>query len=303
MEPTEWLPQPSVATLQDLSSGAYHSNFLMTGTDQRLVLRVNLSSQWGLTARQQLAREFSALQDVSSSGRTPSPVALVVEEIPFIVETFVPGTPFTYRDASIKMAAAAFAACHAVVPRHSLGPVPVGDPMTDLVHGGFSWLDKVDGAERFRVTEGLLRRFGATIRKPIKQSANVIIHTDLIHANLLIGNSACAILDWEGARFGPAEWDLAYFISPVTTRWADGFQELTPSQSELLLREYSLAAECDLDSIRDRVNSFMPLVVFRALCWCLGYAASPDLSDAERYLVERFTDSRFVDDLLRRFHE
>jgi aminoglycoside phosphotransferase (APT) family kinase protein len=265
------------------------------------VIRVNRSSQWGLTSEDQLRREYAVLERVGGTGHTPVPFAMIGGETPFLVESFVPGRKFSYSTAGLRFAAIAIADVHATPVSNAPPTLGPGDARTDLIEDGEGWLAMVPRSGRPGVSRKLLSDFASTIHVPTMVHPESIIHTDLIHGNMLLTSTDCKIVDWEGARLGPIAWDLAYFLSPVTTRWATGFRELKEVQAALFLEEYARRRALPIDLLRREVAAFMPLVVFRALSWCLGYEASTVLTELDQAAVGRFTQPTFVEHVIRGF--
>ncbi|MGD0045144.1 MAG: aminoglycoside phosphotransferase family protein, partial [Isosphaeraceae bacterium] len=203
-------------------------------------MRLSRTSQWGLSSHEQLAREFATLRDVESSGVTPCALDLVPGDPPMLIETYIDGQPFLY-GLRLRDAARAIAAVHRSLPRHALPHLPMAPPQRFLVEDGLRWVARAEAQGFTPVTVRLLLRAAESLCEATAMSADplVIVHTDLIGTNLLVTDTGCAILDWEGARLGPAAWDLAYFLSPVTLRWASA------GAGQLSVGEKQAFAICD----------------------------------------------------------
>lgn len=301
MAPRPWLPDPSCVRLETLSSGAYHDNYRLTCGAQRSVVRVNRLSQWGHTSEQQLAREFATLQDLQESGATPLPLDLLPGDPPLLIETYFEGEPFRYGD-QLALAARSFAAVHCQPIRYAAGRIPTGSAQAFLIENGEYWLQQAErGAGQAGPSVRLLRQAARRLQvAPVRSSSPAgIIHTDLIANNLLVEKGRCCILDWEGARLGPVAWDLAYFLSPVTIRWAPA-GTVPPSAQERssFLSQYALAAGVETTTIADAVAQFLPLVIFRALAWCVGFLQTERLTaEATQHLV-LLTNPDFINQVL-----
>jgi aminoglycoside phosphotransferase (APT) family kinase protein len=300
-EATAWLPNPGALTIEPLSAGAYHKNFLVRSEGVVTVARYNRKSQWGLSSSEQLRREFFVLSDVQESNVTPVPLALWTGDPPFLIESFIDGFPFRYGD-DLDHAARAIGAVHSQPIRKSLAWKQTETATSFLLTDGMRWLKRADLSGGPTRTSRILRTTWAGLRRGPKptESPSVIVHTDLIHSNLLSTLSGCSIVDWEGARQGPAAWDLAYFLSPVTLRWAPfECSPVTPADANRFLQIYSASAKSDLDTIRMAVQAFLPYVIFRALAWCLAYQECEDLDQETADSISRFTDPEYVESVLR----
>lgn len=291
---SEWLPSPASVQVMPLCVGTYHRNFLVRCEESTCVARSCTTSQWGLRPEDQLAQELSTLHAVEASGVTPKPIALVKGDRPLLIESFIDGKPFTY-GAAVDDVASAIAAVHRCAAIEHPG-LPTTDPTIFLLQDGTRWLAYADATGRIaKEARTLLRQYeAALVGRAIRNSGSpVIVHTDLIHSNILITSDGCRIVDWEGARIGPPAWDLAYFLSPVTLRWApQGVQKISQEQRERFIRRYADETEADRVTVSESIASLMPFVVFRALAWCQGFASSQSIDRTGR--LGEFTAPEFI---------
>lgn len=275
LDSSEWLPSPRSAEVVDLSSGAYHQNFLVCCEGKFSVARLNLSSQWGLTKRNQLEREAKVLRAVEGSGVTPEFVALLDGDPPILVETFIDGHEFCY-GAATDSVAQALAAVHTYTAGRG-DWLPPTEPVSFLFDDGSRLLASMSLedrglAEAARLLVGC--QDARSSAAPLRASSDVVVHTDLIHSNILERADGCRIIDWEGARRGPAEWDLAYFLSPVTLRWApEQAVQMSRLEVDRFIQTYARAVGLAADSITESIHALMPAVVFRSLAWCVAKAS------------------------------
>ena len=296
LTPSEWLPDPQGVSVQSLSAGAYHHNFLVTSNGRRCVARWNRTSQWGLTSRQQLHREFAVLTDLRHSGVTPIPYALIDDDLPLLIESFIDSSPFRYGP-DLASCANAIAAVHCQEPIHSRPALPAEPPQQFLLDDGAEWLRRAEATGGQRPSTDLLRRAMLNLKElPVLHASNkVIVHTDLIHSNILLTTDGCAIVDWEGARLGPAAWDLSYFLSPVTLRWApEECLPISPSDRRSFLVTYAEAVNRDVEVIIEEVEDLLPFVIFRALAWCVGFEQFERHSVDVAARLSSFTDPKFI---------
>lgn len=298
-EPSAWLPEPRRWRLRELSLGAYHFNYELTCGNQRSIVRLSRRCQWGLSATDQLRKEYLTLCDLAASDVTPRPLALIDGEPPMLIETLIPGRPFSYGP-SLKDAAQAIASTHALPAVRSRTMLATDPPSSFLVEDGLARLEAAASSIGRTPTIDRLMQFSTGLSLPSAQTAEapVIVHTDLIASNLLVTAGGCAVVDWEGARLGPAEWDLAYFLSPVTLWWAPPQDRPTRRQRDAFLASYTAARGQDMRGIYQAVRSLLPFVVFRALAWCVGFAATTRLSPAVATRLASFTNERRVSGFL-----
>ena len=90
------IPEGTVLSFSLLGQGEYNLNYVFTHpvTGQKLVLRINRGSQMHLD--DQIGYEFSALEALVPSGRTPEPL-LCCRELGLLVMQWLPGRALDYR--------------------------------------------------------------------------------------------------------------------------------------------------------------------------------------------------------------
>ena len=111
------IPADTELAFSILGQGEYNLNytFLHPVTGEKLVLRINTGSQMHL--EDQIGYEFSALQALESSGRTPKPL-LCCPELGILVMQWLPGIALDY-NTDMDIAAGILADIHSV-------PIPEG---------------------------------------------------------------------------------------------------------------------------------------------------------------------------------
>ncbi len=203
-------------SVRPLAAGAYHEHAILEVGGRDLVLRRCVRSQWGLPAREQLARERATLTQLAPTGVAPAPVALVGEAPggPLLVEELVAGRPFaSARD--LPALGRAIALVHALRPGH----LPEVNAREALLADGGQWLDRARRGGAPAASVALLRDLGRRAADGAAPGPASLVHTDLNAGNILVtASGACRLLDWEAARVADPAWDLAHAVSPTTTR-------------------------------------------------------------------------------------
>lgn len=298
--PSHWLPSPESVTISLLADGIYHANFLVEASGQQCVARVNRKSQWGLTNSAQLTREYAVLHDLKDAGVAPAPLALFADtQTPFLLETYLPGHYLCY-GSDLLTCATTIAKVHACPPVCSHPLLDDAPAHKFLIADGYARLDRCTRTTTNQATLNALANFAEDLdRTIVPESPRVLLHTDLIQKNILVADGHCAFVDWEGARLGPRAWDLAYFLSPVTLRWAQPSTLLSESQRAAVIDAYALAAGIEASALADEVGVLLPFVIFRALAWCVAYAETAlAMSPRVRELLRLFTSVDFVTETL-----
>ena len=234
----------------------------------KLVSRFCKHSQWGLTERHQLGREFDVLRMLRGHLVSPEPIFLSTTSPPFMIQSFVSGREFDYRT-DIDSAVLAMADLHRSSLRTS----------NQVLEADFEQFCLSDGARRLLTIEshllpknvGVAEEMGRRI-KPICANCPIsIVHTDLTASNIIMNEAGPVFVDWEGARISNSLWDIAYFLSPITHRWGGSEQLLTLAQRHEKFRLYCEHTGLVYDEFADAFISALQLVIYRALCWCIDF--------------------------------
>lgn len=298
-DPQPWQPNPQGTTVQTvLADGIYHANFLIkvSGSAEPLVARFNRQSQWGLSQEDQLKREFSVLLDLEHTKVAPRPVAIYTDcPFPFLVETYAQGEHLDYRQ-GLSSCARAIAQAHSTQPSYSRPHLSDTPATAFLLSDGRARLHECVRIDNNSATSDLLHDVSDRLsEKTTGPTESVLLHTDLMSKNIIINGQRCVLIDWEGARLGPRAWDLAYFLSPVTARWARHDRGLDESEAAAFIDAYARIAEVDSRMLAGEIREIMPFVIFRALAWCCSYASrSTDVDPEVRERLDLLTATEFV---------
>jgi hypothetical protein len=152
----DWLDVPVMAgrsfRVTPLAQGEYNLNYLLTGDETRLVLRVNVGTQ--IDRDDQIVYEYKALRLLESSGVTPVPHfvddARTDIDRGILIMSYLPGEPLDYwRD--LGEAAALLAIVH---------QVPVPEEKNHLIR------EDAPLSLIYRECAGLLRTYGSSRKTP-----------------------------------------------------------------------------------------------------------------------------------------
>lgn len=266
------LPVGTELSFSPLGQGEYNLNYTFThpGTGQKLVLRINRGSQMHLD--DQIGYEFSALEALVPSGRTPKPLFCDSARNLLVME-WLPGGPLDYRT-DMDIAAEILADIHSV-------PVPAGcklirpayparaiyEECLEMVQRYFDWAD-ADPA-----VCGLLRALIAEIGKlPLAQPADAptcIVNTELNSGNFLIDRCGRShLVDWEKPLLSEPAQDLGHFLAPTTTFWKTDVI-LTPDEVRCFVEQYIAAVDGRMDcaALRQRLPLYFTVTCLRGVTW------------------------------------
>ena len=272
------LPEGTKLELSPLGQGEYNVNysFRHPGTGQRLVLRVNTGSQMHL--EHQIEYEFSALQALYPSGRTPRPLFCDGSRrvLPWgvLVMEHLPGRALRY-ETDLPAAAEILADIHSL-------PVPPGSGLLEpprparsiyeeclaMAEHYLTW-DRAEGPAA-RLLEALIGEAG---RLPLEEESGAprcMVNTELNSGNFLINEGARSFLvDWEKPLVSEAAQDIAHFLAPTTTLWkTDAILDQEAVRRFLGLYRRAVAGRLDTGALSRRLPLFLTVTCLRGVTWC-----------------------------------
>lgn len=256
-----------------LGQGEYNLNYTFHHpvTGQKLVLRINTGSQMHLD--DQIGYEYSALQNLVSSGRTPKPL-FCCQEHHLLVMEWLPGIALDYKQ-DMAVAAQILADIHSVpVPencrliRPSAPARAIYEECLEMVQHYFDW----ENADP--VVCDLLRQLIAEIGKlPLSEVSDTplcIVNTELNSGNFLIDREGIShLVDWEKPLLSEPAQDLGHFLAPTTTFWKTDVI-LTPEEVRDFTAKYIAAVgnRMDCSTLSSRLPLFFTVTCLRGVTWC-----------------------------------
>lgn len=256
-----------------LGQGEYNLNYLFTHpvTGQKLVLRINRGSQMHL--EDQIGYEFSALQFLFASGRTPRPL-LCCRELGLLVMEHLPGAALDYQQ-DMAVAARILADIHSIpVPDHCSLIRPAAparaiyEECLQMVQYYFDW------AEADPTVCCLLQQLIAETGKlPLSEASTApvcIVNTELNSGNFLIDRSGTShLVDWEKPLLSEPAQDLGHFLAPTTTFWKTDVI-LTPEEVKDFTAKYiaAVGSRMDCSTLATRLPLFFTVTCLRGVTWC-----------------------------------
>lgn len=306
-------------TITHLASGEYHINLLVTCGTSRIVLRINTKSQMGLA--RQIAYEYHALLQLSSTGRTPRPYHLYETEnsdapCSCLTMEYLPGKALDYRK-HLFHAAQILADIHGntlnpLTDASSCAPdfpalIRPERPLHAMVHECktllntyLMWpshhpyvarllIDLVARADRCASESESARHKGLAYTP-------CIINTELNSGNFLIDEPNTRptqgyLIDWEKPLIGDPAQDLGHFLAPTTTLWRTDVT-LTPSEQERMINHYIACHRSPevLGDIIERTRSYINMNCVRGVTWCAH--ATVEYAQPNRALTHELTRSK-----------
>ena len=267
------LPDGTELSFQLLGQGEYNINytFLHPVTGQKLVLRINRGSQMHL--EDQIGYEFSALQALVPSGRTPKPL-LCCPEHHLLVMQWLPGVPLDYRK-DMRTAAEILADIHSVpVPadckliRPKAPALAIYEECLAMVQHYFDW-DQAD-PEVTGLLKALVAEIGKLHLTEVSSAPVCIVNTELNSGNFLIDCSGVShLVDWEKPLLSEPAQDLGHFLAPTTTFWKTDVI-LTPEDVKTFTKNYinAVAGRMDTSALASRLPLYFTVTCLRGVTWC-----------------------------------
>ena len=256
-----------------LGQGEYNINYVFTHpvTDKKLVLRINRGSQMHL--KDQIGYEFSALQNLIPSGRTPKPL-LCSPEHALLVMQWLPGSALDYRR-DMKTAARILADIHSVpVPEncHLIRPQAparaIYDECLAMVQHYFDW-EEAD-PQVVSLLQDLICEIGTLPLEETSDAPVCMVNTELNSGNFLIcEDGAGYLVDWEKPLLSEPAQDLGHFLAPTTTFWKTDVI-LTPEEVRQFAADYveAVADRMDCSTLSKRLPLYFTVTCLRGVTWC-----------------------------------
>ena len=256
-----------------LGQGEYNLNYVFDHpvTGQRLVLRINTGSQMHLD--NQIAYEYSALEYLIPSGRTPKPLLCVPEKNILVME-WLPGQALNYHT-DMDIAARILADIHSVpVPencsliRPAAPAQAIYEECLQMVQHYFDW------EEADPIVTGLLHQLideiGTLPLSDPSEAPVCIVNTELNSGNFLINPQGHShLIDWEKPLLSEAAQDLGHFLSPSATFWKTDVI-LTPEEVKNFVFKYISAVDgrIDCSALFSRLPLYFTVNCLRGVTWC-----------------------------------
>ena len=267
------IPEGTRLNFSVLGQGEYNLNYAFTHpvSGEKLVLRINTGSQMHL--EDQISYEFSALEGLAVSGRTPKPVACFPEQ-GMLVMAYLPGRALRYEQ-DMKIAAQILADIHSTpIPASSRLVRPEAPALAiyqeclEMVQHYYDW-EKADPA-----VCSLLKTLVAEIGKlPLSESSDApvcMVNTELNSGNFLINEDGQSYLvDWEKPLISEPAQDLGHFLAPTTTFWKTDVI-LTPEQVKQFTNDYmdAVGTRMDCSTLPKRLPLYVTVTCLRGVTWC-----------------------------------
>ena len=266
------IPAGTEPEFSRLGQGEYNLNYVFSHpvTAQKLVLRINRGSQMHLA--DQIGYEFSALQALVPSGRTPKPL-LCAPEHHLLVMEWLPGRALDDRtdlDIADRILADIHCTpvpenCRLLRPGHPAQAIY--DECLEMVQHYFDWKN-ADPA-----VCGLLRQLIDEIGKlPLTADFDAplcMVNTELNSGNFLIDGENSHLVDWEKPLLSEPAQDLGHFLVPTTTFWKTDVI-LTPAEVKDFTQKYIAAVDgrMDCSSLAARLPLYFTVTCLRGVTWC-----------------------------------
>ena len=267
------IPAGTELTFSVLGQGEYNLNYVFEHpvTGQKLVLRINTGSQMHLC--DQILYEYSALQYLVPSTRTPKPLLCIPEKNMLVME-WLPGRVLDYRR-DMDTAARILADIHCVpVPenctliRPSAPAQAIYDECLEMVQHYYDW-EEAD-PQVAALLQTLAEEIGHLPLSEPSDAPTCIVNTELNSGNFLIDPQGHShLIDWEKPLLSEAAQDLGHFLSPSATFWKTDVI-LTPEEVKDFVAKYIAAVgdRMDCSALLRRLPLYFTVNCLRGVTWC-----------------------------------
>ena len=267
------IPEGTTPEFALLGQGEYNLNYVFTHpvTGQKLVLRINRGSQMHLD--DQIGYEFSALEALVPSGRTPEPL-LCCRELGLLVMQWLPGRALDYRR-DMPVAAEILADIHSVpvvetcpLLRPPAPALAIYQECLEMVQHYFDW-EEADPRVVALLKE-LIAEIGKLPLSAASDAPRCIVNTELNSGNFLIDPAGRShLVDWEKPLISEPAQDLGHFLAPTTTFWKTDVI-LTAQEVRDFTDKYIAAVgdRMDCATLKARLPLFFTVTCLRGVTWC-----------------------------------
>lgn len=267
------IPGGTELAFSPLGQGEYNINYVFPHpiTGQKLVLRINTGSQMHLN--DQIGYEFSALQNLAVSGRTPKPL-LCCREHHLLVMEWLPGKALDYRW-DMEIAARILADIHSVpVPedcsliRPAAPALAIYEECLSMVQHYYDW-EQAD-PQVTALLKTLVEEIGRLPLAAPSDAPTCIVNTELNSGNFLIDRAGIShLVDWEKPLLSEPAQDLGHFLSPSATFWKTDVI-LTPEEVKDFIGKYIAAVDgrMDCSTLSQRLPLYFTVNCLRGVTWC-----------------------------------
>lgn len=274
------LPKEISETYELLAQGEYNVNYQFTHpvTKEKLLLRVNTGSQMHL--EHQIEYEYSALQGLVESGRTPKVYFVDNEKkyMPYgvLVMEYLPGRELNYLQ-DLEIAAEILADIHSTSVPVDTKLIESGNVCREILEECDQMFQKYEESElkdqkkAFKIRELLNICKEKTMAIPDYHGYKCCINTELNSTNFLINGKGKEnyLIDWEKPLFGDPGQDLGHFLAPTTTFWkTDVILDEKTIQDFTDLYIQKVNGRFNTSGLKERVSVFIPTTCMRGLTWC-----------------------------------
>ena len=266
------IPSGTSLDFEVLGQGEYNLNYVFTHpiSGEKNVLRINTGSQMHL--EDQIGYEYTALECLAPSGRTPKPICCYPQQKMLVME-WLPGRALDY-NTDMGIAARILADVHCTpVPENCRLLYPgypakaIYDECLEMVQHYFAW------PEADPEVCGLLHQLITEIGKlPLTADSDApvcMVNTELNSGNFLIDGENSHLVDWEKPLLSEPAQDLGHFLAPTTTFWKTDVI-LTPEQVKSFASDYIAAVNGRMDctTLPQRLPLFFTMTCLRGVTWC-----------------------------------
>jgi len=267
------IPSGTELEFSVLGQGEYNLNytFIHPVSGKKLVLRINTGSQMHLD--NQIEYEFSALQALETSNRTPRPLCCYPGQKMLVME-HLPGKALDYHT-DMDIAARILAdihctpipeSCRLLKPTHPARAIY--DECLQMVQHYFDWEDADPTVCGLLHT--LVEEIGNLPLTEHSDAPKCIVNTELNSGNFLIDpNGRSHLVDWEKPLISEPAQDLGHFLAPTTTFWKTDVI-LTPQQVKDFAVKYveAVGGRMDCSTLSRRLPLFFTVTCLRGVTWC-----------------------------------
>ena len=288
-----------VGKIEFLAAGEYNENYLIHGSSERYVLRINHGSQLGL--EQQIAYEYRVLKAMESSGVTPRAYFADTRADGLgrgvLLMEYLEGRPLRYRT-DIRRAAGVFSRIHRVPVAEDL--VVQSDPVREIAEESYGLINRYADHPLIREKARLLRYYekitnlAESTRDLFADESFCIVNTEVNSRNFIVQPERTCLVDWEKAVVSCRYQDLGHFLVPTTTLWKSNYVYSEEEKFRFIQRyAEDSGLKLEIRELFEKTKILERTILLRALSWC--FMAYYEYTRTERVLRNEDTFAKIRD--------
>lgn len=257
--------------LEELASGEYNVNFLLTAHGHKYVVRVSISQLSG--AGDQLQKEYDTLKYLKDQQIAPQPyfIDMTGFQFPIMIEEFIEGTPIAEFNDEVLDKIGIMIARINNVPLSDTAPFErrTINYLRDIEHHQKiykSLTPNEHNRQWFYELDSLFSHIKVKLGSKNPIASSMLIRRDANPNNFILTSTDIRMVDWEIARIDDPTITLASFINEVTLY---DVLHLKPDAEDIERVKAAFKRNCRFDDFENLLRNRLVIEELGGLVWAL----------------------------------